>query len=610
MPGMVKEAIGLILDLARNKTTMKDIAAKVNFESLFRALGDKLGSLNFEDLRNNFLQLVSDATSPTRLVPSVKIIPGIESSYLSKTKTQELMENLAFNKELILKVPDKDLSAYKDDSLRLIGDLSEKLKEYIECFDIFTEKKQHFNFFSRNSKVDYNKIWNVRKSMKKLLSEMCALLKSYGEKGCTFEGIEEKIRSGNEKKRQAAKTVLERAIFASAYISVYKEVLSSATSYDKKGNVQEVALSSAFTNFVKSLGDDPLLKATYSMSLNLIADAHGNFNSGPNVPDFDFIKETKGGKLCSMTAEERLGNMTNKTPFEVRNLRAEPPFMGDYTEKILECVEKTQRELNDVINLGSRKSKEPPQQSGESKTFEKDIGNLDINLKILLGDQYKNYVKNFEKQKEVLKTAVNKNLVKQMYTLHSQVEKEYKKINQYREKYFLGSKAKDAPGEKEKFYDFSQLKVNVKSTKTGDDKNYEIASKHDELQKIYGEALGNSTSVNYVSLYIRKAEKFLKACKVWNKERTDYEKWLNDRKTIAKEWLRKAKEHFQYLKSQNSLNDEALKNLKKEYGKLPWFAYTFVKDFKTNVEKAEKFCKLKIEKDGDLVDSEGKSLSG
>ena len=600
MPGMVKEAIGLILDLARNKTTMKDIAEKVNFESLFRALGDKLGSLNFEDLRNNFLQLVSDATSPTRLVPSVKIIPGIESSYLSKTKAQELMESLAFNKELILKVPDRDLSSYKEDSLHLIGDLSEKLKEYNECFDIFTEKKQHFNFFSRNSNVDYKKIWNVRKSMKKLLSDMHVLLTDYVKHRYTFEEIKDNFGKNNAKNQQAAKNVLERAIFAAAYISVYKEVLSRATSYDKKGNVQEVALPLAFTNFVKSLGEDPLLKATYGVSLSLIAGAHGDFNSGPNVPDFDSIKETKGGKLCSMTAEERLGNMTNKTPFEVRNLRAEPPFMGDYTNEILKCVKKTQSELNDVINLGSKKSKV---QQGESKTFEKDVGSLDIDLKTLLGGQYKNCVKNFEKQKEVLKTAVNKNLINQMYTLHSQVEKEYKKIVQYKRKHFPDSNANDAPGEGERFYGFSQLQVNVASTETGKDKNYDIASMHDELQKIYGEALGNSTSVNHVSLYIRKAEKFLKACKVWNKERSDYEKWLNDRKTIAKEWLRKAKEHFQYLKSQNSLNDDALKELKKEYGELPWFAYKFVKDFKENVKKSEKFCELKIE-DGNLVDGQ------
>ena len=336
-------------------------------------------------------------------------------------------------------------------------------------------------------------------------------------------------------------------------------------------------------------------------------------------PDFDEVKDKPGPKLCSLTAEEHLrSRYENKTPFEVRGLKAEPPFMGDYTEKILVCVKKTQGELNDVINLGSKKSKEPPQQSGESKTFEKDVSSLDIDLKTLLGDQYKNYVKNFEKQKEVLKTAVNKNLINQMYTLHSQVEKEYKKINQYREKYFLGSKAKDAPGEKEKFYDFSQLKVNVTSTKTGDDKtgddkNYEIASKHDELQKIYGEALRNSTSVNHVSLYIRKAKKFLEACKVWNKERSNYEKWLSDRKTIAKEWLRRTKEHFQYLKSQIKSQKNVgnkLVNLKKLYGELPWFAYTFVKDFKTNVEKAEKFCKLKIKEDGNLVDSEGKLLSG
>ena len=602
MPGMVKEAIGLVLDLARNKTTMKEIAEKVNFESLFRALGDKFGSLNFEELRNNFLQLVSDATLPTRLVPSVKIIPGIESSYLSKTKTQELMENLAFNKELILKVPDRDLSEYKEDSLRLIGDLSEKLKEYNECFDIFTEKKQHFNFFSRNSNVDYKKIWNVRKSMKKLLSDMYVLLANYVKHEYTFKKIEDKFSKNNTEKRQAAKKVLERAIFASAYISVYKEVLSRTTSYDKKGNLQKVDLSLAFKNFVKSLGEDPLLKATYSMSLNLIADAHDDFKSGPNVPDFDLIKETKGGKLCSMTAEERLGNMTNKTPFEVRNLRAEPPFMGDYTNEILKCVKKTQSELNDVINLGSKKSKV---QQGESKTFEKDVGSLDIDLKTLLGGQYKNCVKNFEKQKEVLKTAVNKNLINQMRTLHSQVEKEYKNIIQYKSKHFPDS---NAPGEGESFYGFSQLKVNVKSTKTGDDKNYKIDSKYTELQECYNDALKNNMSANYVSFYIRKAEKFLKACKVWNKERSKYEKWLSDRKIIAKEWLKKVKKHFLYLKSNNNIENYELRRLKKEYGKFPWFAYTFVKNFKKNVQNAEEFCGIKI-KDNKLVDSEGNSLN-
>ncbi len=608
MPGMVKEAIGLILDLARNKTTMKDIAAKVNFESLFRALGDKLGSLNFEDLRNNFLQLVSDATSPTRLVPSVKIIPGIESSYLSKTKAQELMENLAFNKELILKVPDRDLSEYKEDSLRLIGDLSEKLKEYIECFDIFTGKKQHFNFFSRNSNVDYKKIWNVRKSMKKLLSDMHVLLTDYVKHRYTFEEIKDNFGKNNTEKRQAAKKVLERAIFAAAYISVYKEVLSRLHKPKFKSDLKSKFgfgiienVSEALEDLKKSCEEDIGTRAIHGKNLDLIEGAHGNFVTEEVVPDFDKVKNEVGPKLCSLTAEESLSGDENKTPFEVRGLKAEPPFMGDYTEEILGCVKKTQRELNDVINLGSKKL-------GESKTLEKSVGNLDINLKTLLGDQYKNYVKNFEKQKEVLKTAVNKNLVKQMYTLHSQVEKEYKKIDQYKRKHFPDSSANDAPGKGERFYGFSQLKVNVTSTKTGDDKNYEIASKHDELQKIYGEALGNSTSVNHVSLYIRKAEKFLKACKVWNKERTDYEKWLNDRKTIAKEWLRKAKEHFQYLKSQNSLNDEALKNLKKEYGKLPWFAYKFVKDFKENVKKSEEFCELKIE-DGNLVDSEGNSLN-
>lgn len=602
MPGMVKEAIGLVLDLARNKTTMKEIAEKVNFESLFRALGDKFGSLNFEDLRNNFLQLVSDATSPTRLVPSVKIIPGIESSYLSKTKAQELMENLAFNKELILKVPDRDLSEYKEDSLRLIGDLSEKLKEYIECFDIFTGKKQHFNFFSRNSNVDYKKIWNVRKSMKKLLSDMHVLLTDYVKHRYTFEEIKDNFGKNNTEKRQAAKKVLERAIFAAAYISVYKEVLSRLNKpFENKffGSKTIKGVGDALSDLKRSCEEDLGTRAIYGKSLDLIEGAHGDFVTEEVVPDFDKVKDKTGPKLCSLTAEENLSGNENKTPFEVRNLRAEPPFMGDYTNEILKCVKKTQSELNDVINLGSKKSKA---QQGESKTFEKDVGSLDIDLKTLLGDRHKNCVKNFEKQKEVLKTAVNKNLINQVYTLHSQVEKEYKKINQYREKYFLGSKAKDAPGEKEKFYDFSQLKVNVKSTKTGDDKNYEIAPKYTELKESYSETLGNSTSVNHVSFYIRKAKKFLEACKVWNKERSNYEKWLSDRKTIAKEWLRRAKEHFQHLKSHNSPSDDALKRLKELYGELPWFAYTFVKDFKTNVQKAENFCKLKIE-GGNLVEA-------
>ena len=614
MPGIAGEAIGLFFDLARKKTTIKEIGEKLDIGALIKTVMDKAGKLNFGDLKDSLFQVISDATAPVKSVPNVKEISGIKDMYLSKTTTEELRKNLDTNKELMEKVPAPPLTRYKEESLRLIDSFSDKLKEYEKCFDILIQGKSS-SFLRRKNSVDYNKIWGVRKTMKGLLQEMESLLRDYNKKGNTFEEIKKKFKEENEETHKKAKSALERLMFAVAYKSVYKEVLSRLHKPKFKSDLKSKFgfgiienVSEALEDLKKSCEEDIGTRAIHGKNLDLIEGAHGNFVTEEVVPDFDKVKNEVGPKLCSLTAEESLSGDENKTPFEVRGLRAEPPFMGDYTSEILECVEKTQRELNDVINLGSRKSKEPPQQSGESKTFEKDIGNLDINLKTLLGDQYKNYVKNFEKQKEVLKTAVNKNLVKQMYTLHSQVEKEYKKIDQYKRKHFRDSNANDAPSEGDGFRDFSQLKVNMTSTKTGSDKDYEITSKYTELQECYNDALKNNMSANYVSFYIRKAEKFLKACKVWNKERSKYEKWLSDRKIIAKEWLKKVKKHFLYLKSNNNIENYELRRLKKEYGKFPWFAYTFVKNFKKNVQNAEEFCGIKI-KDNKLVDSEGNSLN-
>lgn len=588
MPFSPKDAAGLAIDLIRGKITLQDIAAKFDVSEIVKVATDTIGSINVDDVRNSILQSLSEKMSPVITIHPVKKLIDIDSSYLSLTKADELTGNLEGNEKLLEPIPDGVMSPYKDKSLMLIRALKRELEEYKKCFSVLTNGK--ILRLSRSKSIDYDKIWAAYKEMKKHLNNIKKLLEDFnrnvigaGNKSVySFEGFEEGLKQTSEVAKKALKEALAEELFVKAYKSICDRILSEGVA-----NIE--ALKTKYK-------EDATKKSALDRECRLTIGVR-NYTDRKNVPQFDATKKGGYEEECLAEAGEQLHDKLKLDAFAFYGLSAKAPFMGDYVVDLLACVDKTLKELGEVVNLGAKKDK--------VATSTDDLG---VNLNTLLGDDHKKYVENLEKQKEVLSTAITKNLVRDMKSIHSKIEKEYKWLMRYKDKHFKPD-SNDAPRQGEDFYDFSQFKVKMKTTKDDTDKEYVITERYEGtgaykdkgLKDYYKNATGKMTNADdYVSLYVRKGRKFLKACEEWNRIRRKYEKSLEDRKVKAKEKLKVAKEHYNKLKGVPNLTKSGLSDLKKEYAKLPKFAFRFVKDYRGNVKAADEFCALSVDGNGNL----------
>lgn len=154
--------------------------------------------------------------------------------------------------------------------------------------------------------------------------------------------------------------------------------------------------------------------------------------------------------------------------------------------------------------------------------------------------------------------------------------KEYKSVQKYRDKYFPHGLPEPKRIDHK---NFKNLIVSLPSTtiETGS-KNYNIGDKYNDLGKYYTRDLGNDLKDDYVLIYIRKAERFLAACKKWNSDRLEYEKWLKDREITAKKWIELAKKKYNSLKKDKNINTAQLEVFNHKYKRLPSSVRVFIKD--------------------------------
>lgn len=586
MPFSPKDAAGLAIDLIRGKITLQDIAAKFDVSEIVKVATDTIGSINVDDVRNSILKTLSDKMSPLITIHPVKKLPGIGSSYLSLTESIELRKNLDVNKKSLEVIPDGVMSAYKDTSLKLIDALKRELEEYEKCFDVLTNGK--VLRFSRSKSIDFDKIWAARKEMKKHLNNIKKLLEDFnsaktagGKSTYSFEGFKEGIEQTNAAAKNALKEALAKEIFVKAYESVHSRLVTA----EPDGQLKHTTVNDLYTRKYK---DDAAMRSALDRELSLTAGFDGDYKEYKKSEAPAFDENKAGPKMCLVEAEKQLRDKFKLSAFEFNGLSAEAPFIGDYAVDLIACIDKTLGELDKAANLGAKKA-----------NVDQGTGNLGVDLKTLLGDDYQKDVKKWETQQEVLGNAITKNLVKDMKAIHSKIEKEYTWLMKYKDKHFKPD-SNDAPRQGEDFYDFSQFKVKMKTTKDDTDKEYVITERYEGtgadkgLKDYYKNATGKMTNADdYVSLYVRKGKKFLKACEEWHKIRLKYEKSLDDRKVKAKEKIKVAKEHYNKLKAK--IKKDQLPNLKAEYNKLPTFAFRFVKDYRKNVKLADNFLEISVD---------------
>ena len=538
-----------------------------------------------------------------RLSPLVEIPPlervhmpkGSDKTYLSQTMAKQVADKLKEYGERLKEIPNGEISDYRDDSLKLIKGLSKELEDYNKCFDVFMFGKQS-GWFSKG--VNYDQLWQARKFMKLYLMNIKKFFDEYNTNDkYTYEKVRERLEKEVQTDIELATTNLAGFIFKEAWKLVrdyaqkpksgyYKNEEDMLKAYQKCSSAVQDALQDALT---KTKG---LKWCDYTTKL---------------FEDINFYAIDGYKTTCRVLASEILNADYQGDPFKFCGLKATGSFLGDLTPNLKKCVEYTQNQLNKVINLGENKAGMYNQDSSVKQFTASDLG---VNLKTLIGDDYVQNREKWEPQTKILKTAVVKDLYKKMESLHSQVDKKYKEIKSYQKKFFPAEASR--PGQGELHHNFAALIVTLPSaTEQNEEKTYKIEDNYSKLAGYYTDAKRNiqqTTKDDFVSLYVRKAEKFLKACAKWNEDRIEYVNWLKNRDIAAADWIKKVKNHYKELckkgeninkgqkRQRQEVHKEWKKILDKAYKLMPSSVRNFVKDkdYDPNVRMAEAFLLLDI----------------
>lgn len=537
------------------------------------------------EFKKSALKSIIRKLSPsTEVEPLERVfMPEGKDTYLSKSMTAALVKKLKEWDKQLREVPNSILSDYRDESLLLIKNLLIELEDYDKCFDIFMFGKT--SRFSSKKSLSYNNILAARKAMKTCLSNMSSLLKKYNEGDkYKFEKFKDKLEQKSSENRDTIKAARAHAIFEDAYslvhdyIMEHEEVKGSTGVYSSKEMTKDKLLKTYENN------KDLSRRLAKALELTSGVKSYKEDNS-PEKPDV-----YTGYKRCLHEAERQLEEIDRNNPFALTGVKATSDFMGDHTPDIETCVNYTKNQLNTVINLGAKKDT-LYDVNFSSKEF--GDGSLGINLEILLGDEYKENEKKWERQnKNVDSSLKGKNLSKLRDSMRSKIEKAYKSVQKHQEKYLRNG----LPEPKETEHrNFKNLTVSLKPTKEErGTKNYNITEKYAELKKYYNGALDSVGKDDYNLLYIRKAERFWDACNKWNQFRPEYEKWIKGIYADAKSAMRLAKEHYNKLRKDKRITKEQVKTLTEKYNALPKSASDFVKNYNENLKKKNEFCSLEL----------------
>ena len=536
-------------------------------------------------------------------------------TYLSKSMTTTLKTKLEIYKEKLEDIPyGTDISEYKNESLKVVKSLLDELENYDKYFDVFINGEN--SRFPRSNKLNYYKMLQARKSMKYSLKDMKELLEKYTDGGkYTYKSIANELQRSVTESRENAKQLLAKKFYVTAFNLIKDHIIGDIEVNDpspgaKKGDKIRSKGVMEYADMLKANEGDASLHADLKEAVNLVEGVASMDYGKDEPPDFDKNSTSAGARRCLSKAEKVLNDISTKDPYELNGLEAKPPFMGDCAERIQNIVKFTLPNLNKVINLGANTKDLYDKDGNVNPKFEPSKEGLGVDLKTLLGDDYKQW----ENQKKILDTAIQRDLAKNMRSIHDKVEKEYKQIQKHLNKYKKDIKDKKVPTpNKDDYGDFLELKVKVPSKK-GDTgfKLYDIKENYEgNLNKYYTNALSGSLSKEYTLHYIREAEKCLRGCDAWNEKRPEYEEWLESLKIKAEETINRSKEHYDALRKQindfykgkkeqkKKLND-TLKLVNQEYKKLVLDKSKFMKNYNESEVSHYRFNELKLGTDGKL----------
>lgn len=511
---LISDANGLI-DLTTGQTKS---GATIMVEGLMARIGESLCSSIFPIVADSFQD--KDANQ--------QFLDG-------KFTDNVLLKDLKAVKERSAQVPDF-FSGYKKASNEGVGEIISQLENYKNAINSIVETHKFRRWKDRKT---FDEIHKIRKEMKRSLKNVQEIIKKY--KFCELYTNKAMIESVIKETHNITDDVLDAAKQVPARVLPQ----ANATADDK----------------VKAIAD-PLRRTVAQKLLDeaqaLIKKLPKKNGTQPNSVDPNDVDEKtleEPQKAEFANARDIIANPGEKArevfsavdigSIEVNKARVKivGTLVGDFMDKLKKSVKYTLDEIDNVIKLGSKNRPKAP-------NADTDKQGINIDIKKLSGvSGYDSTFKTIEQKQANMNDRIAASLLNSVKKAHSNIEKEYKAIDKKIQK-INNTRYSEDETDKPKVLQYKVIlphsakdDQDTETTKEYDiKKRYEggkVDSRGEEIQglkSMYPIAVAHiSDNPGLAALYLRKAEKFLRACKQWNKDFKEYqEKEKQDLKNLNK----------------------------------------------------------------------------
>lgn len=554
---LISDANGL-LDLTTGQTKS---GATIMVEGVMARIGESLCSSIFPIVADSFQDKDAD-----QLFLDGKFTDNV------------LLKDLKAVKERSAQVPDF-FSGYKKASNEGVGEIISQLENYKNAINSIVETHKFRRWKDRKT---FDEIHKIRKEMKRSLKNVQEIIKKY--KFCELYTNKAMIKS------------------------VIKETHNITDQY--MTNLQRQAPSHQTISAIP----DPLQRAVAQKLLDeakaLIKKLPKQSGKRPDSDNPDDVdkkqlkepQETEFANASDIIADpgekaREVFSAVDIGSIEVNKARVKivGTLVGDFMDKLKKSVKYTLDEIDNVIKLGSKNRPKAPNADTDKQGI-----NIDIK-KLSSVSGYDSTFKTIEQKQENMNDRIAASLLNSVKKAHSNIEKEYKaiykKIKKIQETKYVGVEDKKP----------NVLKYIVTlphNPKDDADKNttktYDIKKRYEEgevdsrgekiqgLKSMYPIAVAHiSDDPGLAALYLRKAEKFLRACEQWNK---DFKKYQEKEKQDLKNLNKSIDMLFDQVKKYSK---DKHKNIPKEMPKTKLGARKRGRDY---VEQAKRFLNVEAQR--------------
>lgn len=551
---LISDANGLI-DLTTGQTKS---GATIMVEGVMARIGESLCSSIFPIVADSFQDKDAD-----QLFLDGKFTDNV------------LLKDLKAVKERSAQVPDF-FSGYKKASNEGVGEIISQLENYKNAINSIVETHKFRRWKDRKT---FDEIHKIRKEMKRSLKNVQEIIKKY--KFCELYTNKAMIKS----------VIKETHRITDQYINNLQQQASLPPTISAIPDPLQRAVAQKLLDEAKAL-------------IKKLPKQSGRRPDSDNPDDVDKKQlkepqETEFANASDIIADpgekaREVFSAVDIGSIEVNKARVKivGTLVGDFMDKLKKSVKYTLDEIDNVIKLGSKNRPKAP-------NADTDKQGINIDIKKLSGvSGYDSTFKTIEQKQANMNDRIAASLLNSVKKAHSNIEKEYKAIyKKIQETKYVGVEDKKP----------NVLKYIVTlphNPKDDADKNttktYDIKKRYEEgevdsrgekiqgLKSMYPIAVAHiSDDPGLAALYLRKAEKFLRACEQWNKDFKEYqEKEKQDLKNLNKSIDMLFDEVKKYSKDKH-------KNIPKEMPKTKLGARKRGRDY---VEQAKRFLNVEAQR--------------